>query len=169
MGFLVTRDQPTKIAAMEATWDTHEAPAPLTLFAIPNEAEQKNAMEISIPWVFGLMGTRSLSTEIPGIKQLEAQAEERIKNGQKAVATLEALRKDPKNEALRAEFQALQPDLGFGLLLKRYTEDVRRPRLRIKQAAQDTTPQVAPFWSFRLMISCGSAWRSSSCSALSSP
>lgn len=26
----------------------------------------------------------------------------------------------------------------------------------IKQAAQDTTPQVAPmFWSFRLMISCG--------------
>ena len=137
--------------------DTHEAPAPLTLFAIPNEAEQKNAMEISIPWVFGLMGTRSLSTEIPGIKQLEAQAEERIKNGQKAVATLEALRKDPKNEALRAEFQALQPDLGFGLLLKRYTEDVTQatPEM-IKQAAQDTTPQVAPmFWSFRLMISCG--------------
>ena len=156
-GFLVTRDQPTKIAAMEATWDTHEAPAPLTLFAIPNEAEQKNAMEISIPWVFGLMGTRSLSTEIPGIKQLEAQAEERIRNGQKAVAALEALRKDPKNEALRAEFKALQPDLGFGLLLKRYTEDVTQatPEM-IKQAAQDTTPQVAPmFWSFRLMISCG--------------
>ena len=37
-GFLVTRDQPTKIAAMEATWDTHEAPAPLTLFARVNAA-----------------------------------------------------------------------------------------------------------------------------------
>ena len=27
-GYLVTKDQPTKIAAMEAIWETHEAPAP---------------------------------------------------------------------------------------------------------------------------------------------
>ena len=158
-GFLVTRDQPTKIAAMEAVWDTHEAPAPMTLFALPNDEEQRNAAQIDIPWVFGLIGTRSFSTEIPGIKQLEAQAEERIKNGQKAVAALEKLRADPKNETLRAEFKALEPDLGFGLLLKRYVADVSQatPEM-IKAAARDTTPQVAPmFWSFRLMVSCGLA------------
>lgn len=158
-GYLVTRDQPTKIAAMEAIWDTHEAPAPLSLFAIPDQEAQKNHMEVSVPWLFGLMGTRSLSTEIPGIKPLTADAETRIVNGQKAVSTLEALRKDPKNEALQTEFKAVEKDLGFGLLLKRYTEDVTKatPEM-IKQAAADTIPQVAPmFWSFRVMIGCGLA------------
>ena len=80
-GYLVTKDQPTKIAAMEAIWETHEAPAPLTLFASPDEAAQTNHAQIDVPWLFGLMGTRSLSTEIPGIKELTAQAEQRIVNG----------------------------------------------------------------------------------------
>ena len=90
---------------------------------------------------------------------LVADAETRIINGQKAVSTLEALRKDPKNEALQTEFKAVEKDLGFGLLLKRYTEDVTKatPEM-IKQAAADTIPQVAPmFWSFRVMIGCGLA------------
>lgn len=43
-GYLVAQNQPTKIAAMEAAWETHEAPAPLSLFAIPNEAERKTTM-----------------------------------------------------------------------------------------------------------------------------
>lgn len=158
-GFLVTRDQPTKIAAMEAIWDTHEAPAPLTLFALPDEANRTNHFQIDFPYLFGLMGTRSLSTEIPGINQLEAAAEERIKNGQKAVATLEQLRADPKNEALREEFMGLKDDLGFGLLLKRYTNDIAAATPeQIKQAAADTIPGVAPmFWSFRLMVGSGIA------------
>ena len=119
-GYLVTKDQPTKIAAMEAIWETHEAPAPLTLFAIPDEAAQTNHAQIDVPWLFGLMGTRSLSTEIPGIKELTAQAEQRIVNGQKAIGVLEQLRKDPANEQLREQFLAVRDDLGFGLLLKRY-------------------------------------------------
>lgn len=156
-GYLVTKDQPTKIAAMEAIWDTHEAPAPLTLFAIPDENQQTNHAQIDLPWLFGLMGTRSLSTEIPGIKQLTAEAEARIENGKKAVTTLEALRKDPMNEELRQAFTSVQGDLGFGLLLKRYTNDVSAatPEM-IKAAAADTIPSVTPmFWSFRLMVGCG--------------
>lgn len=158
-GYLVTRDQPTKIAAMEAVWETHPAPAPMTLFALPDEDAKANAMEVSVPWVFGIIGTRSLSTEIPGIRELEAAAEERIRNGQKAVAALERLRADPKNEALRAEFKALEPDLGFGLLLKRYVEDVSTATPeQIRQAAADTTPRVAPmFWAFRVMVGSGLA------------
>lgn len=52
-GYLVTKDQPTKIAAMEAMWETHEAPAPMSLFAIPDEKNRTNTREISIPWVSG--------------------------------------------------------------------------------------------------------------------
>ena len=155
--YLVTRDQPSKIAAMEAIWDTHPAPAPLTLFAIPNEAEQRNDMEISFPALFGLMGTRSLSTEIPGIKTIIAESEARIVNGQKAVDLLAQLRKDPSNEAVKTEFTKVYKDLGFGLLLKKYTEDVSKatPEM-IKQAAKDTVPSVAPmFFAFRAMVGSG--------------
>lgn len=158
-GYLVTKDQPTKIAAMEAIWDTHEAPAPLTLFAIPDEENRANHMQIDFPYLFGLIGTRSLSTEIPGINQLEAAAVSRIENGRKAIAALERLRADPKNEALRAEFSAVKDDLGFGLLLKRYTNDIAAATPeQIKMAASDTIPSVAPmFWSFRIMVGAGIA------------
>ena len=50
-GYLVTRDQPTKIATMEAIWDTHEAPAPMTLFALPDEEARTNHAQIDFPWV----------------------------------------------------------------------------------------------------------------------
>ena len=155
--FLVTRDQPTKIAAMEAVWDTKETPAPLALFALPDQEARTNHAEIEVPWLFGIMGTRSLSTPIPGINQLEAQALERIERGQKALAVLETLRQDPKNESLRAEFTSLKDDLGFGLLLKRYTDDVQNATDEMKKAAAASTiPQVAPmFWAFRLMVGCG--------------
>lgn len=156
-GYLVTRDQPTKIAAMEAIWETHEAPAPMAVFAIPDEESRTNKVEISVPYVFGIMGTRSLSTEIPGINQLVETAKDRIVNGQAAVATLEALRKDPKNTELQEAFLAKKDDLGFGLLLKRYTNDVANatPDM-IEKAALDTVPSVAPmFWSFRLMVGSG--------------
>ena len=105
------------------------------------------------------MGTRSLSTEIPGIKPLITENEARIVNGQKAVALLAQLRKDPNNEQLRNDFKAVQKDLGFGLLLKRYTEDVSQatPEM-IKQAAASTIPSVTPmFWAFRTMVGCGTA------------
>ena len=158
-GYLVTKNQPTKIAAMEAIWETHKAPAPLTLFAIPDEAARTNHLQIDLPWLFGLMGTRSLSTEIPGINELTAQAEQRIIKGQQAFRALEQLRKEPANEMLRSQFMAVRDDLGFGLLLKRYTNNVTSatPEM-IKQAAADTIPSVAPmFWSFRLMVGSGLA------------
>ncbi len=158
-GYLVARDQPTKIAAMEAAWETEPAPAPLLLFALPNQEAQENALAVKFPWLMGLMGTRTLSTPIPGIKELVADAEKRVVNGQKAVALLDRLRADPENEALRSGFAAVKDDLGFGLLLKRYTDDPASatPEM-IKQAAASTVPGVsAMFWSFRLMVGCGLA------------
>lgn len=157
--YLVTRDQPTKVAAMEAIWETKPAPAPLTLFALPDDKARTNHMEIDFPWLFGLMGTRSTDTVIPGINDLTKTAQERIVNGQKAVTLLGELRQDPKNMQLRDQFSAVKDDLGFGLLLKRYTNDINAatPEM-IEQAAQSTIPAVAPmFWAFRLMVTVGLA------------
>ncbi|MDL2058789.1 cytochrome ubiquinol oxidase subunit I [Mesosutterella sp. AGMB02718] len=156
-GYLVTRDQPEKIAAMEAIWDTAEAPAGLTLFALPNTERRANALQVEFPWVLGLIGTRSLSTPVPGINQLEERNAARIASGAKAVTLLEQLRKDPSNAALLESFNAVKKDLGYGLLLRKYTSDVSTatPEM-IKKAAADTIPPVSLlFWSFRGMVTCG--------------
>jgi len=49
--------------------------------------------------------------------------------------------------------------LGFGLLLKRYTDKVAEATpAMIAQAVDDTVPRVAPmFWSFRIMVGLGFA------------
>ena len=158
-GYLVTKNQPTKIASMEAMWETHEAPAPLSLFALPNDKTRSNEMEVSVPWLFGLMGTRSISTEIEGINPLVEKAQARIVNGQRAVGLLEELRKNPSSQNLRQQFEEVQADLGYGLLLKKYTADVSKATPdQIRAAALSTVPAVNPmYWSFRLMVGCAIA------------
>lgn len=156
-GYTVGEAQQTKMAAIEAMWETDPAPAPFNVIAIPNEKLQKNDFELQIPWVMGLIGTRTIDKEIPGILEIKELNRERIKNGIQAVTALEALRKDQKNETLRANFEQYKDDLGFGLLLKKYVADVSQatPEM-IEQAVNDTIPRVAPmFWSFRLMVAMG--------------
>ena len=156
-GYTVGEAQQTKLAAMEAMWETEPAPAGLNLIAIPNEAEMKNDFEIKLPWVMGLIGTRSVSKEIPGIIEIKAKNRERIISGIEAVQRLEALRKNPSDPELKARFEERKDDLGFGLLLKKYTQDVSAatPEM-IDKAVNDTVPRVSPlFWSFRVMVGLG--------------
>nr|MBP7970787.1 cytochrome ubiquinol oxidase subunit I [Aquaspirillum sp.] len=151
--------QQTKLAAMEAMWETEPAPASFNLIAIPNEAEMKNDFAIHIPWLMGLIGTRSLDQQIPGIKDIVAHNRERIVSGISAVKALEQLRQDQSNVAAKAVFEKHKADLGFGLLLRKYTADVSAatPDM-IDQAARSTIPKVAPmFWSFRVMVALGFA------------
>ena len=117
-GYTVGEAQQTKLAAMEAMWETEPAPAPLTLIAIPDEQEMKNDFVIELPWVMGIIGTRSLDKQIPGIKEIRAKNRERIVSGIAAVTALDALRKDPSATAIKEQFEAHKADLGFGLLLK---------------------------------------------------
>jgi cytochrome d ubiquinol oxidase subunit I len=156
-GYTVTESQKTKLAAMEAIWETHPAPAPFTLFAIPDEDRRSNGYAVEIPYAMGLIGTRSVTKQIPGLNEIERNNMARIERGIVAVKALERLRKDRNDEQARAAFEAHQADLGFGLLLKKYTEDVAQatPEM-IRAAASDTTPRVAPmFWSFRIMVALG--------------
>ena len=57
----------------------------------------------------------------------------------------------------RALFEKHRNDLGFGLLLKKYTANVVDATPAQKQAAvDDTIPKVGPlFWSFRIMVGLG--------------
>jgi cytochrome d ubiquinol oxidase subunit I len=159
-GYTVSESQKTKMAAIEAMWETEPAPAGFTVFALPNEKAQRNDYELQIPYVLGLIGTRSLSKTMPGIKEIKARNHERIENGIQAVLALEQLRKHHDDDVARAQFEARKADLGFGLLLKKYTVDVAKatPEM-IRQAVDDTIPRVAPlFWSFRLMVALGFAF-----------
>jgi len=156
-GYSLTASQRSKLAAMEAMWTTEPAPAGLTLAASINEREQKNNWEIKIPYVLGLIATRSADTQLPGIREIRAQNRERIKSGIVAVSALEAMRSNPQDAAARAQFEAHEKDLGYGLLLRRYTENVSAATpAMIESAVMDSVPRVAPlFWGFRLMVALG--------------
>ncbi len=156
-GYTVGEAQQTKLAAMEAMWETEPAPASFNLIAWPNEAEQKNDWAVEIPWVMGLIGTRSLTQEIPGIREIKDKNRERIHQGILAVTALETLRRNRSDANAKAVFERHKADLGFGLLLKRYVVDVRQatPEM-IERAVRDTVPRVAPmFWAFRAMVGLG--------------
>jgi cytochrome d ubiquinol oxidase subunit I len=156
-GYTVSESQQTKLAAMEAMWHTEKAPAGFNVIAIPNEQAMRNDYELKIPYVMGIIGTRSFSKEIPGILEIKEKNRRRIESGMQAVAGLERLRKNPADAEARASFEAHKQDLGFGLLLRKYTADVAHatPAL-IQQATDDTIPRVTPlFWSFRIMVGLG--------------
>jgi cytochrome d ubiquinol oxidase subunit I len=156
-GYETSENQKMKLAAMESMWETEPAPAPITLVGIPDQPGHRTLYAIKIPWVLGLIATRSIDTPIPGIYELVAHYAVRIKSGIVAYGALEKLRKNPADGAARAELDAHVQDLGYGLLLKRYTTNVvdATPE-QIDKASWDTVPNVfLMFWSFRIMVGFG--------------
>ena len=149
--------QKMKLAAIEAEWETHPAPAGFNLIAFPNQETGENSFEVKIPWALGLIATRSLTEEVKGINDLVAENEQRIRRGMQAYGLFTKLRGGTATETDQASFDQLKADLGYGLLLKRFTPNVvDATEAQIKLAAQDTVPHVAPlFWTFRLMVAAG--------------
>lgn len=158
-GYSATHSQKMKLAAIEAMWETHEAPAPFNLVGFPDQEARETHYAIEIPWAMGLIGTRSLTTEIPGINDLVAQAEDRIRSGIIAYDALMHIReaRDAADPAIVATFEEHSADLGFAFLLKKYVDDPRQAtEEQIVAASNDTVPQVAPlFWAFRIMVGLG--------------
>ena len=69
---LNTREhQPVKLAAIEARWETARE-VPLTLFAIPNQKEERNDYAIEIPKLGSLILTHELHGEVRGLKEVPA-------------------------------------------------------------------------------------------------
>ncbi len=68
-GYALTDNQRMKLAAIEAMWHTEEAPAGLSIFGIPDMEAQETRYEVKVPYVLGLISTRSLTGEVMGINE----------------------------------------------------------------------------------------------------
>ena len=160
-GYLSTEHQKMKLAAIEAMWKTEPAPAAFTAFGFPDQAARETHYAVHVPWAMGLIGTRSLTTEIPGINELVARAETHIRDGIVAYDALQQIRAVKGGASVPPQVQVAFEEhghtLGYALLLKRYVDDPRQATpQQISQAAWDTVPRVAPlFWAFRLMVGLG--------------
>jgi cytochrome d ubiquinol oxidase subunit I len=156
-GYSVSEHQHMKLAAIEAMWETEKAPAGFIVAALPDQEKQTNGTELRVPWALGLIATRSVSTELPGIKDLVKKAEARIRSGLLAYDALERVKANRGDAAARAELAAHANDLGHALLLKRQVDDPRKATdAMIAAAALETVPKVAPlFWTFRIMVALG--------------
>ena len=156
-GYTSGQNQKMKIAAIEAMWTTEKAPASFALFGFPDVKNHVTHFEIKLPWVLGLIATRSIDEPVPGIEELVLQARTRIRSGMLAYGALLRLRTDKSDATALTLFDAHRDDLGYALLLKKYTPAVTDATdTQIELAANDTVPAVAPlFWSFRLMVALG--------------
>ncbi len=156
-GYLVNEHQHMKIAVMEGMWKTEKAPASLTLFGIPDQKDHVTRYAVKVPYLLGLIATRSADTPLPGILDLVERAKGKIKNGQKAYAELQILQKNPKDAEAKTRFSKFEDELGYAFLLKRYTDDVMNATPeQINKAAWDTVPKVLPmFFAFRGMVASG--------------
>jgi len=156
-GYALTDNQKMKLAALEAMWHTEEAPAGLTAIGFPSLKDRQTHYEVKVPYVLGLIATRSVDKPVAGILELVAISEDRIERGVIAYDQLEKIKADPTDMLARGEFEKVRNDLGYGLLLKRFVEDPRMATpAQIKEAAWYTVPNVpVMFWSFRVMAGIG--------------
>ncbi|WP_319411825.1 cytochrome ubiquinol oxidase subunit I [uncultured Cohaesibacter sp.] len=149
--------QKVKLAAIEAEYHTEEAPAAFNLIGWPNDEKMTVDYGIQIPWVMGLIATRSLDEQVTGIIDLKKQHEVRIRSGMIAYDYLTKLRAGDQSEETKAAFNEHKADLGYGLLLKRYTDNpMEATEEMITAAVDDSIPSVPYlFWSFRIMVGFG--------------
>ena len=156
-GYALTDNQKMKLAAIESMWHTEPAPAGLSVFGIPDMQAQETRFEVKVPYVLGLISTRSLTGEVTGINELVLRADERIHSGLIAYDAVEKLKTDRNDIAARETFEKHKADLGYALLLKRQVADPRQASdAQILKAAWGTVPNVpVMFWLFRLMAGLG--------------
>ena len=74
------KHQPMKVAAAEALWET-ENPASFSLFTIGDEEKLEDVFSIRIPGLLSFLAFNSFEGEVRGIKDLQAEYEERFGPG----------------------------------------------------------------------------------------
>jgi cytochrome d ubiquinol oxidase subunit I len=72
-GQFLVREQPMKMAAAEALWNT-EQPAAFSLVAGINEGTQTNSFDVKIPGVLSFLSYNNFTSEVKGLKDLQAEA-----------------------------------------------------------------------------------------------
>jgi cytochrome d ubiquinol oxidase subunit I len=159
-GYAASEHQKMKLAVMEGMWHTEKAPAGFTVIGIPDQEKRETRYAIKVPYALGLIATRSLTEEVPGIVDLVNRAKLDIAKGIKAydaLATIRAAKGQKIDMEAKNAFEENGRYLGYAYLLKRYVEDPRKAtEAQIEKAAWDTVPTVWPmFWAFRIMVGLG--------------
>ncbi|MBC3252367.1 cytochrome ubiquinol oxidase subunit I [Serratia fonticola] len=156
-GYVMGDVQKVKLAAIEAEWETVPAPAAFNLLAIPDQKNMMNHYAIEIPYVMGLMATRSLDKPVTGLKDLKSLHRQRIVNGIKAWILLEKIQQGDHSSAVSDDFNQVKKDLGYGLLLKQYVSHPGNiTEADIDKATDASIPFVLPlYFAFRIMVASG--------------
>lgn len=156
-GYMLGQVQKTKLALIEAEWETQPAPAAFTLFGIPDEKTQSTKYAVKIPYALGIIATRSTDIPIEGLKEIKQESVQKITTGIEAYKLLNKIRDGDQSTKTISAFNNVKDDLGYALLLKRYVDDPTKATPdQIKYAAEHSVPRVAPlFWTFRIMVGCG--------------
>ncbi|MDE2091215.1 MAG: cytochrome ubiquinol oxidase subunit I [Gammaproteobacteria bacterium] len=156
-GYEASLNQKMKIAAIESEWETTAPPASFTVFGIPDAKDQTTRYALRVPWLLGLIATRSLDTPVAGINDLVQEADTRIRDGILAYRALATLHAHPDDALARATLQAHVDNLGYALLLRAAGVDPSTASdSDIERAARSTIPPVGLlFWSFRVMVGLG--------------
>ena len=68
-------------SGIEAEGETQKPPASFMIFGIPDEAAETSHYAIHVPWLLGLIATRSVDKPVTGIIELRNEAAKRIENG----------------------------------------------------------------------------------------
>ena len=150
--------QKVKLAAIEGEWKTEPGQPPYPL-RLPFEQAHETLAKVQIPWVMGLIATRSIDKPVTGLDELTAEHETRIRSGMIAYGDLLKIRGGDKSPATLAAFDEHAKDIGYGLLLKQFSDNpANASDADIAAAARSTIPEVWPlFWSFRVMVGLGFA------------
>ncbi|MEV3833619.1 cytochrome ubiquinol oxidase subunit I [Aeromonas allosaccharophila] len=156
-GYRTGEVQKVKLAAIEAEWETEPAPASFTLFGFPDQQAETTHAAIKIPYLMGIIATRSIDEAVTGLKDIKVQNEARIRSGMVAAEALDQIRRGDDTTATRARFEQHGKDLGYGLLLTPYASNIAKAgEAEIAKAVDDSIPPVAPlFWGFRVMVGLG--------------
>jgi cytochrome bd ubiquinol oxidase subunit I len=158
--------QPTKLAAMEGLWHTTKPPyEPWKLAAWPDDKTQTDLFSINMPYVLTPLITHTMNTPIPGIIELEQQAEQKTITGIKAVNALEDYA-NTHSPASLATFRANEADMGYGFLAQQFAPDQDLTKITpamlptvLEKTARASIPNVfVEFWSFRIMMGLGFAF-----------
>lgn len=153
-GLVVAKDEPEKMAAIEAQWTTAKPPAPWFLFAIPHQKEQKNTAVLAIPDLLGIIATHSLTGTVEGLIPIMRGYQSRFNEGLKAYGALKNIRGNRDTPRQEAIFKKNSPDIGFAFLVKKYASDpTKATPAQIAKATKDSIPVVSyAFFTFRIML-----------------
>ena len=169
-GYTTGETQKVKLAVIEAEWETQKAPASFTAFGFPNDATQRTDHAIHIPWLLGLIATRSVTEEVTGIKELKQNHLARIESGMIAYAQLQKLRAGDKSAEARARCSRSTRTTSASACCSRNTRPTSSMPRRSRSRPRPTTPSrrwrrcsgASASWSASACCSCSSSRRRSS-------